>query len=218
MLAMFVDHTGLLFFPDLPAFRAVGRLAMPLFAYGVAAGYRRTQAHGTTRQYLLRMALLGLFSQFPYTFLHAQVRTPPNLNICFSWTAALCLLCVMDGPYHYLVKTAVLTLAASAATMLANQIDYAFLAIGLVLAYAAGHRSGRGWAAPTAAAVLILLYSAAYHTPLQLWSLLALPLIAFSEQGTGAVWNEKLRVPKRMGYLFYPAHMAVLGIIRAMVQ
>ena len=36
MLTMLVDHIGLLFFPEIMAFRIVGRIAMPLFAYGIA--------------------------------------------------------------------------------------------------------------------------------------------------------------------------------------
>ena len=38
MLTMLVDHIGLLFFPEIMAFRIVGRIAMPLFAYGIAQG------------------------------------------------------------------------------------------------------------------------------------------------------------------------------------
>lgn len=40
MLTMLVDHIGLLFFPEIMAFRIVGRIAMPLFAYGIAQGYQ----------------------------------------------------------------------------------------------------------------------------------------------------------------------------------
>ena len=37
-LFMLVDHAGKMLFPDIPEMRLIGRLAFPMFAYGVAVG------------------------------------------------------------------------------------------------------------------------------------------------------------------------------------
>ncbi|SCW87121.1 TraX protein, partial [Paenibacillus tianmuensis] len=39
---MSLDHIGRLFFPNIVLFSLLGRLAFPLFAYGIAIGYTKT--------------------------------------------------------------------------------------------------------------------------------------------------------------------------------
>ena len=43
MVSMALDHIGLLFFPDVMLFRALGRIAFPIFAYMIAEGCRYTK-------------------------------------------------------------------------------------------------------------------------------------------------------------------------------
>ena len=70
-ITMLIDHTGFVFEeplaaidPVLPiAFRMIGRLAFPLFAFGVAEGAVRTSS---PKKYLLRMFLFMLIAQVPF--------------------------------------------------------------------------------------------------------------------------------------------------------
>ncbi len=59
-IAMLIDHAGKMLFPHVPEMRLIGRLAFPLFAYGIAVGavYTRDPV-----KYLSRIALLALVSQ-----------------------------------------------------------------------------------------------------------------------------------------------------------
>lgn len=59
-LFMLIDHAGKMLFPHIPEMRLIGRLAFPLFAYGLAVGsvYTRNPLH-----YLKRIVLLALISQ-----------------------------------------------------------------------------------------------------------------------------------------------------------
>ena len=41
-LTMLIDHIGMVFFPSVIGFRAIGRLSFPLFAFGIAEGVRYT--------------------------------------------------------------------------------------------------------------------------------------------------------------------------------
>lgn len=59
-VCMFIDHAGKMLFPQYPVMRQIGRLAFPLFAYGISVGavYTRDPA-----RYLSRVVLLALISQ-----------------------------------------------------------------------------------------------------------------------------------------------------------
>ena len=41
-LFMFIDHVGMILFPDIRDLRLIGRISMPLFAYCVARGFYYT--------------------------------------------------------------------------------------------------------------------------------------------------------------------------------
>ena len=97
MLTMLVDHIGLLFFPEIMAFRIVGRIAMPLFAYGIAQGYWYTRQHGTTARYLCRVSALFLVSQIPYNLVQYQAGVALNFNICRSWVLGIVALVILDS-------------------------------------------------------------------------------------------------------------------------
>ena len=59
-VCMFIDHAGKMLFPHLIWMRLVGRLAFPLFAYGIAVGAAMTRH---PQQYIARVAALALISQ-----------------------------------------------------------------------------------------------------------------------------------------------------------
>lgn len=59
-VTMFIDHAGKMLFPHVPEMRLIGRLAFPLFAYGIAVGAVYTR---DPIKYLSRIVLLALISQ-----------------------------------------------------------------------------------------------------------------------------------------------------------
>ena len=59
-LFMLIDHAGKMLFPRVPEMRLIGRLAFPLFAYGIAVGAVYTR---DPLKYLKRIVLLALISQ-----------------------------------------------------------------------------------------------------------------------------------------------------------
>ena len=63
MVAMTLDHVGMLLFPQFPILRILGRLAMPIYAYMVAEGCRYTHSR---KKYLFRLLGLGLVCQVVY--------------------------------------------------------------------------------------------------------------------------------------------------------
>lgn len=57
---MVIDHVGVVFFPNVLAFRMVGRLSFPLFAWLLTQGEQHTR---NIERYLIRLLLLGIVSQ-----------------------------------------------------------------------------------------------------------------------------------------------------------
>ena len=62
-LFMLVDHAGVAFFDDNLLMRGIGRLSMPIFAFLLVEGFRRTHH---LAPYFARLLLLGLLSQPVY--------------------------------------------------------------------------------------------------------------------------------------------------------
>jgi len=65
LIAMFADHLAVVFPCHFPIeFRAIGRLAWPIFAYLLVEGFRHTKA---PEKFLLRLFVLAIISQIPYS-------------------------------------------------------------------------------------------------------------------------------------------------------
>lgn len=62
MLTMLLDHVGQVFFLNMIIFPIVGRLALPLFAWGIVNGYKKTR---NFKMYSLRILILAIVSQYP---------------------------------------------------------------------------------------------------------------------------------------------------------
>ena len=62
-LSMLIDHIGFIFFPSEEIFRAIGRLAFPIFAYFIGEGCRYTSSR---LKYFLRVSILGVLCQVVY--------------------------------------------------------------------------------------------------------------------------------------------------------
>ena len=96
--AMLVDHIGGAFFPEIPVFRWIGRLAFPLFCYCMTVGLLYTH---DIRRYLGRLAIFAVVSQ-PFWILAFNaddiLGNLTNWNIFFTLFLSLL---AMWGPVSY---------------------------------------------------------------------------------------------------------------------
>lgn len=80
--AMVVDHIGLYFFPEMFAFRIIGRISFPIFAWVISNGASHTH---NIKLYLARLFLLACISQ-PFFYL-VNISIDPSfdrLNVFFT--------------------------------------------------------------------------------------------------------------------------------------
>lgn len=206
LLAMTVDHMGLMLFPEVILLRLVGRLAMPIFAWMIAEGCTYTK---NRFRYFFTVFGVGLLCQIVY-LLFMQ-----SLNQCILITFSLSLLliytmdlaekkknflslCLMGLTFAGVCYVCVFLPGDLPGTDF--RVDYGIWGVLLpVVIYIAKAKEQKLIAA---AGVLVLLAIA--YGRWQWFALLALPLIALYNGQRG---KAKL---KYLFYLYYPLHLAAL--------
>ena len=221
MVSMMLDHIGLLFFPGVVLFRALGRIAFPVFAYMIGEGCRYTKNRA---KYLGMIAGMGVVFQLVY--LVAMQSLYQGILITFS--LAIIVIFAIDGirksKKMWIKLAAVGTLLFVAAFVFVLpalltgtdfEIDYGIWGILIpVLVYFMPNQKWR-----TGSVSGLLLIRAIYYTvipsPLglvQWFSLLTIPLFFLynGERGRAKM--------KYVFYIFYPAHLVILYGIAILIM
>lgn len=116
LISMLLDHFGRVYFPDIIFFTVVGRFAFPLFAWSIAKGFKRTSNY---KLYALRLALLAILSQIPYSLLLKN----NYLNVCFTLLAGLLALIVYESEISRLKKCSIIVILL----ILAHVLNFEFM-------------------------------------------------------------------------------------------
>lgn len=206
MLTMLIDHIGVVFYPDNVALRAIGRLAMPFYAYALVLGYQRTS---NLPRYMLRLAVIGIISQVPYHLAFLGPDEPFEVNVVGTLLISLLALAAIDRvqrrPFGVYAIAAIL--AAACALLELIRFDYGAYLLALVFIY----RYSRG----TVTFALHFLLDAAYMTlrvwEIQIFSLLSTAMIVYAPRLLRMY--EGLAVPRWLWRSFYPAHLAALALL-----
>lgn len=197
IITMVVDHVGMLFFPDHPWPRCVGRLAFPIFCFLLVEGFYHTR---NVRKYALRLGLFALISEVPFNlvisgkplYLGAQ-------NIFFTLLFGLMMMFFMDResvPWKKMLYAAVFSLAAQVL-----HLDYG--AAGVVMILCFYYLRGDFPVMAGFVAVLNVL-----NGSIQAFGALSLIPVYFYN-------GEKGPSMKYFFYAFYPLHLLILyGILQ----
>lgn len=209
MVAMTVDHVGMLLFPQQQILRVIGRLAFPIFAYMIAEGCRYTRSYG---RYLGTMAAVAAVCQIVY------LMAMNSLYQCILVTFSLSVLLILLYKYATQRRTFLSWLALSGGICLVfflteilpgmlpetdYAIDYGFWGVLLPLLVYIGKNK---WQKLSLCA-LVLLAMGNTLGGIQLWSLLTLPLLALYN-GQRGKWKMKY-----FFYIYYPLHLVVIYMI-----
>ncbi len=214
MITMLIDHTAVFLFSGFPFFtdsfltladrgislyylcRLIGRLAFPLYCFLLTEGFLHTKDR---TKYGLRLLGFALLSELPWNFAHTGSLLYGSQNVMFTLFFGYLALCALEAFEKDKLKQAVALILLFLVCSF-GRIDYGVRGLGLILVlYLLQHKPveqaivgscllSNGWAAGLA------------FIPINLYN---------RKRGfmTGAVG-------KYAGYLFYPVHLLLLGLLR----
>ena len=208
MVTMIFDHVGDSLFPEYTWMRIIGRIAMPIFAFCVAEGFGHTH---DKLKYLTRMAIFAVISEVPFDLFGAgKALDLSHQNIMFTFALAIAGLILYEKltlsgkKSGYILGYLVLILSCAAALIL--KTDYTFLGVLLVTIFFVLRKKDL----LIRDGVALLSHLALRNMGIYLWGILGFIPIAFynGERGKGM---------KYLFYVFYPAHLLLIFVIKTLI-
>ena|GEM_PF-507988 len=200
IIAMAVDHIGLILFPDLTVLRMVGRVALPLFGYLLIHNYRFFTTD--KKKYIVRLWVFAAISQpFFYYIVY------PSLNIFFLLAVALTAIYLIEmpektGDQGFIARFGILCLAS----MLSVFINYGFFGFALLMFMSLSFTKSE-YAFFVFLSIALMNFSLT-HVSYVFCGFLFYPIIFFSGQ-----LNLKIKRMKPLFfYAFYPAHLLIISL------
>lgn len=199
MISMAADHVGVQFFSKDPtmlyyALRLFGRLAFPIFAYLLAMGYQRTR---DWKRYALRLGVFAVITQIPFQVFAG------HLNVLFTFLLGLFFLYFYERQEIFGVVAVML----AAEILRTDYAGYGLLMIFIFYRFSEDRQRIFFYIFGLTAlyGVLSVLSAGRFQwvMMMQLACVAALPII----------WHDfhwSLQLPKWTGYVFYPAHIALI--------
>jgi len=190
---MVIDHVGVVFFPNILAFRMVGRLSFPLFAWLLAQGEQHTR---NVERYLLRLLVLGIVSQPLYVL--ALSGTALNILFTLMLGVAMLRLSRLFPEQRYGIWVA----SMIAAELLKFEYGaYGIVLIGLLSQF----RSSYYWWGIWLGLHLFLAIASSEFGVFQLPAALVPIFLLLANQQKGPTM--------RWFYTFYPAHLLLIWAV-----
>ena len=209
MICMVLDHTGNAFFPEKMWLRAIGRIAMPVFAFCVSEGFIHTRDR---KRYILRMLFFGLISEVPFHLFasgEAFVLSHQNIMFTFAWALAglSCYEQIASRERGFLgdFVSAVVLLVFLAGSLLLC-LDYNMTATAIIFVFYL-LRYKTDWVRNISVAAV---YAAFRNKGMNWFGLLGfIPIFMYNgRRGRGLKW---------LFYIFYPAHLLGIWLIDNML-
>ena len=230
---MLIDHAAILFFKNQPFYndmRLLGRIAMPLFCWGLVLGSEYTH---NILLYTLRVLLAAVIIQVPYMpVMHHDLT---YLNVFFTLSLGLFGLAgIRIRRYGSQIWAPILALMVPLLLQFipgSVQVDYGWKGVALILClYACRHSQGAiaalmcafclYWGASSSTVTEIfgikISYPSAFNSMLssvfrlQFFAILSLPVMLYPSK-------HSLHIPPLVSYLIYPAHLLLFYLIGLIV-
>lgn len=222
---MLIDHAGKMLFPHIPQMRLIGRLAFPMFAYGIAVGAVYTR---DPLKYLSRIALLALISQplyalgldhanssmFSVNFFENPLGAARSFyigswqkpSILLSLFLGLCILTALRNRQWILALFVYILCHRFSANL-----DYGLAGIRLMILFYVLCEHPAAAMAVTCAYMIAWSGGSGYTFFGHSFGMriFALPAVAFC----CLPMKRRLRLPRWFVYAFYPAHLLALAIL-----
>jgi len=199
IVTMTIDHIGAILLPQVTWLRIIGRIAFPIFAYQLAAGYIHTH---NLLHYVRRLAIWGLVAQPIY--MTAFGVKPWTLNICATLLLGLL---AMWGWDHHRWWALALALGLSSVQLWLPAVGPDYGLYGMLLCLISyllfQHKDQLAMAN-----ALLHVVAGVLFWPAQIYALASIPFI---------LWPPSLRrgrIPGLIFYAYYPLHLGIIVLVR----
>ena len=202
LTTMLIDHIGSIFFPEIIIFRIIGRISFPLFALGIAEGYKRTKNFNC---YAIRLFLIAIVSQIPFNLVFSN----EQLNVCFTLFISLLALKIYDSKIFNILKFGLILSFMVSAHVL--NLQYSFYGILTVILFYIFNNTDKivyYQFILTIISIIIIKYD-----PIQLFSVLSSIIVLIIH----LYKNDDFKINKVFRYCFYPGHLFILFILKEVI-
>lgn len=201
MITMLIDHIGAI--KDIQIFRIIGRMSMPIYAWFIVYSLQHTR---DIKQYIKRLFIIALISQITFMGLFYE-KYGIYLNMCFTWV--ICSIAMVDLHNHITNNKRLGGFILSACALIIIPCDYGLYALlWCCLWY---FMDNKIYYEGLPLLVPIVIYSCGVGDLIQLFSLLAVPVVNI------CVKHKKIYLDKKYRYIwrsFYPVHLGVLRCLQ----
>lgn len=212
LITMLLDHIGIIFFPNVRWIRYVGRLAMPLFGYCVARGFYYSKEHGTLKKYVQNLIILTIVSEVPYALMEQR----KSIDIGLTWLISVSLLYVLESSLGKMKKylAAGLILLFAAGLYMFISFDFGIYgSLTAVCMYYLMIKKDEPYSMFLALVILWAFYVLVMRQSFeQFFAVFAIIFIALLKP-----IDNKLKLPKKLYYWFYPLHITLLLILERII-
>lgn len=215
LLCMGIDHAGLALFPNIGAFRCVGRPAFPLYCFLLVQGVLHSR---DLRAYARRLLLFALLAEIPFDLLtFSRIASGVEQNALFALLLGLLAVQAVRSLDKQPALAALAVLLLCIVSMLLR-VQFGWLAVALCLCFY--FFRAQKMSMTMCAGAALMLYTLSLHLSgvtrswvlVSLCSLLSLPLLLCYNGRRGP------RAPllSMLFYAAYPLHLIALVAIRAL--
>lgn len=203
VVTMLIDHIGAILFPNILVLKIIGRLSFPIFAFFIAEGYYYTKSK---KKYLALLIIFAIITEPIYCYAFNVFR----LNILFTFIFSIILIYLIENinkdKLLYTFYT-ILFFIFLLMLFLLGVIEYGIVGVILPLIFYFFKDSNLKYFI----AILSLCFLTMFSINYQIFSLLSI-LILYFYNGNKGKYNLKY-----IFYIFYPAHILLLYIIKLLI-
>ena len=216
-ICMLMDHIGLMFFPQQIAWRMIGRLAMPIFAFGIGRGAYYTSS---MKNYMKKMFIFAVISQLPFWWVEQLAFGGEFLslsfNIGFTFLWALMIIACTQHSQKEKRSLRLIELLTIFGLLLSSDLlgfDYGSYGIMVVLmcyfVRVKWQDQDKTWLIVLGYTVITYLGFINHLSGFLLQEIGVIGLIL-----TGSLQNISEKKMSRFFYIFYPVHLILLCVIK----
>jgi len=219
IITMTIAHTATVFFPryslDIPVLlmNLIGRLTAPIMMFLIVEGYHHTR---NLKKYIFRLFILAIISHFAYTFAFDKDYSTifDQTSVIWAYMLGLIALVIRESDKFKMWQKHLILLPVIWAAFPADWSSPAALAILYM-----GMNYGNFKKQMISLVICIAIYSVIYaiflnvvYGIMQMAIVLAIPVL-YQYNGQRGAWKGM----KWFFYIYYPAHLILLGLIRVFI-